>query len=108
MNNFQWIWQYLRSYKFRIVIALIFVVVNSLLIIINPILTGELVDRVINKGQTDLLIPFLAIMIGVQFIRTVIRYSYQIMFERVSQNVLFRLRQDMYHKLQTLDFTYFN
>ena len=80
MNNFQWIWQYLRSYKFRIVIALIFVVVNSLLIIINPILTGELVDRVINKGQTDLLIPFLAIMIGVQFIRTVIRYSYQIMF----------------------------
>ena len=45
MNNFQWIWQYLRSYKFRIVIALIFVVVNSLLIIINPILTGELVDR---------------------------------------------------------------
>ena len=108
MNNFQWIWQYLRSYKFRIVIALIFVVVNSLLIIINPILTGELVDRVINKGQTDLLIPFLAIMIGVQFIRTVIRYSYQIMFERVSQNVLFRLRQDMYHKLQSLDFDFFN
>ena len=108
MNNFQWIWQYLRSYKFRIVIALIFVVVNSLLIIINPILTGELVDRVINKGQTDLLIPFLAIMIGVQFIRTVIRYSYQIMFERVSQNVLFCLRQDMYHKLQSLDFDFFN
>ena len=90
------------------VIALIFVVVNSLLIVINPILTGQLVDKVIDQNQVNLLIPFLGIMIGVQFIRTVIRYTYQIMFERISQNVLFRLRQDLYKKLQELDFDFFN
>lgn len=108
MNNFQWLWQYLKNYKVKMMIALIFVVVNSLLIVINPILTGQLVDKVIDGGQVNLLVPFLAIMIGVQFIRTVIRYTYQIMFERVSQNVLFRLRQDLYKKLQELDFDFFN
>lgn len=108
MNNFQWLWQYLKSYKVKMIIALIFVVVNSLLIVINPILTGQLVDKVINQNQVNLLIPFLGIMIGVQFIRTVIRYMYQIMFERISQNVLFRLRQDLYKKLQELDFDFFN
>ncbi|GGI66245.1 ABC transporter ATP-binding protein [Enterococcus alcedinis] len=108
MNNFQWLWQYLKSYKVRMVVALIFVVVNSLLIIINPIITGELVDKVIDKGQIDLLVPYLLIMIGVQFFRTVIRYIYQIMFERVSQNVLFAIREDLYKKLQELDFDFFN
>lgn len=108
MNNFQWLWQYLKNYKYKMVIALIFVVVNSLLIVINPILTGQLVDKVIDQNQVNLLIPFLGIMIGVQFIRTVIRYTYQIMFERISQNVLFRLRQDLYKKLQELDFDFFN
>ncbi|MBM7710006.1 ABC transporter ATP-binding protein [Enterococcus lemanii] len=108
MNNFQWLWQYLKNYKVKMMIALVFVVVNSLLIVINPILTGQLVDKVIDGGQVNLLVPFLAIMIGVQFIRTVIRYTYQIMFERVSQNVLFRLRQDLYKKLQELDFDFFN
>jgi ATP-binding cassette subfamily B multidrug efflux pump len=108
LNNFQWLWQYLKNYKVKMMIALIFVVVNSLLIVINPILTGQLVDKVIDGGQVNLLVPFLAIMIGVQFIRTVIRYTYQIMFERVSQNVLFRLRQDLYKKLQELDFDFFN
>lgn len=108
MNNFQWLWQYLKNYKYKMVIALIFVVVNSLLIVINPILTGQLVDKVIDQNQVNLLIPFLGIMVGVQFIRTVIRYTYQIMFERISQNVLFRLRQDLYKKLQELDFDFFN
>ena len=108
MNNFQWLWQNLKNYKVKMMIALVFVVVNSLLIVINPILTGQLVDKVIDGGQVNLLVPFLAIMIGVQFIRTVIRYTYQIMFERVSQNVLFRLRQDLYKKLQELDFDFFN
>lgn len=108
MNNLQWLWQYLKNYKVHMVIALIFVVVNSLLIIINPIITGELVDKVIDQSQIDLLVPYLLIMIGVQFLRTVIRYTYQIMFERVSQNALFSIRQDLYMKLQELDFDFFN
>lgn len=108
MNNFQWLWQYLRNYKFKIGVSLFFVVVNSLLIVINPVITGQLVDKVIDQGQVNLLIPFLGIMVGVQLTRTIIRYTYQIMFERVSQNVLFQLRQDLYKKLQELDFDFFN
>ena len=46
-------------------------------------------------------------MIGVTVIRTVVRYSYQVLFESVGQSALFDLRKDMYVKLQELDFDFF-
>lgn len=108
MNQFQWIWQYAKKYRGRIVIASLLLIVNALLIVINPLLTGQIVDKVIDGQQAGLLVPLLGTMIGITLIRTIVRYIYQMLFERVGQNTLFDLRQDMYHKLQELDFDFFN
>lgn len=108
MNSYHWIWQYSRKYTKKIILAIIFIIVNAVLILLNPLLTGRIVDEVIDQGRTELLLPIIGIMIGVTLFRTVIRYSYQILFERVGQNTLFALRQDMYQKLQELDFDFFN
>lgn len=45
-------------------------------------------------------------MIATTVIRTIVRYSYQILFERVGQNTLYDLREDLYQKLQELDFDF--
>lgn len=71
-------------------------------------LTGRIVDQVINQGKIEELVPILGTMIGVTVIRTVVRYSYQVLFESVGQSALFDLRKDMYVKLQELDFDFFN
>lgn len=67
-----------------------------------------MIDDVINQQQTHLLIPLLLIMIATTVIRTIVRYAYQLLFERVGQNTLYHLREDLYHKLQELDFDFFN
>lgn len=108
MNNFQWIWKYARANKAKIALALLFVLINSTLIVINPVITGKLVDQVIGQGKVNLLLPLLALMIGITLFRTIIRYTYQIIFERVGQNTLFDLRKELYDKLQELDFDFFN
>ena len=108
MNHYQWIWRYAQAYKSKSLLALLFIFLNALLIIINPLLAGELIDKVIDGGQDNLLVPILALMIGITLFRTTIRYSYQMLFERIGQNTLFVLRQDMYRKLQELDFDFFN
>ncbi|WP_321387849.1 ABC transporter ATP-binding protein [uncultured Enterococcus sp.] len=108
MNNYQWIWQYARKYKGKAVLAFILLLLNAVLIIINPLVTGQIVDQVITQKREELLLPFLGIMVGITLFRTVIRYAYQIVFERIGQNTLFELRQDMYQKLQELDFDFFN
>lgn len=108
MNNYQWIWQYARRYKGKAVLALILLLLNAVLIVVNPLITGQIVDQVITQKKETLLLPFLGIMVGITLFRTIIRYSYQILFERIGQNTLFMLRQDMYQKLQELDFDFFN
>src|SRR5699024_7786176 len=65
-------------------------------------------DQVIAKGKIELLLPYLGIMIATTVLRTVLRYTYQMIFERIGQDVLFGIRQDLYKKLQELDFDYFN
>lgn len=108
MSNYQWIWQYARKYSSKAVFALILLLINALLIVVNPLITGRIVDQVITQKKEELLLPYLGIMLGITLFRTVIRYSYQMLFERIGQNTLFELRQDMYQKLQELDFDFFN
>lgn len=106
MNNAQWIWQYAKKYRRKIILASIFLLINALLIVVNPYLGGMVIDDVITQKKTNLLLPLLALMIGTTVIRTIVRYSYQLICERIGQNTLFELREDMYKKLQELDFDF--
>ena len=50
MNSFEWIWQYAKN-KNKLLLAVIFVVINAILIVIIPLLSGRIVDQVINQGK---------------------------------------------------------
>lgn len=108
MNHFSWAWRYMKKNTGIIIIALILLLLNSVLILVNPYLSSILFDEVIYGQKVDLLVPILAAMIGLTLFRTTIRYAYQILFEYSGQNALFKLRQDMYSKLNELDFDFFN
>lgn len=108
MNPYQWIWRYARQYKGRMVLAALLIIGNALGIIVVPLLGGKIIDVVINQGHTDQLPWMLAVMMGTTVARTLMRYLYQILFERVGQNTLYDVRKDLFNKLQTLDFNFFN
>jgi ATP-binding cassette subfamily B protein len=108
MSSIKWIFSYINQYKFKFYIAFSAVLLSSLIAMINPYLSGKLVDEVIMKNNGSMLIPILGIMVGATIIKALIRYTYQMTFEIVSQNVIFELRQKMYDKLQELDLDYYN
>ena len=108
MSSIKWIFGYINKYKLKFYLSLVAVLLSSLISMINPYLSGKLVDEVIMKNNSNILIPILGIMIATTIIKAVIRYTYQRTFERVSQNVIFELRQEMYNKLQELDLDYYN
>lgn len=108
MDVFQWIWSYLKKYKLKYFSALLLVLVVSGLNMINPLLAGKIVDRVMNGGNKHLLLPILGAMISVVLVKSVLLYSYQMIFEQVSQGVLFNLREQLYQKLMELDFEFYN
>ncbi|WP_314061162.1 ABC transporter ATP-binding protein [uncultured Vagococcus sp.] len=108
MNNFQWIWKYMKQDFNKVIWGIILLIASSLLIIINPLLSGMIVDDVLTKGLHNKLVPILLIMIGVTVLRTILRYLYQITFERIGQNVIFGIRENLFSKLTELDFDFFN
>ena len=108
MSSIKWIFGYINKYKFRFYFALSAVLLSSLMAMANPYLSGKLVDEVIINNNINLLFPILGVMIAVTVVKAIIRYTYQMTFEFVSQNVIFELRQNMYSKLQELDLDYYN
>ncbi|MEG0267756.1 MAG: ABC transporter ATP-binding protein [Carnobacterium sp.] len=108
MGSIRWVWKYIRSYRFKLSIGIGLVIIVALLNIVSPLIGGLIVDDVIVKGKTGILAPLLIVMIVASLFRTVLRYVYQIMFERIGQNALFNIREEMFRKLQELDFNFFN
>ena len=108
MYSIKWVWKYIQSYLFGWIWASVVTVIVAGLFVVSPYVGGLLVDEVIIGGQDELLLPLLGLMIGSVVLRTVLRYFSQIEFERISQNVLYQVREDLYTKLQELDLTFFN
>ncbi|EHX8332132.1 ABC transporter ATP-binding protein [Listeria monocytogenes] len=108
MESMKWIWQYVRKYRLLMIGVFILIFIASGISIIYPLLGEKVIDDVVYQNKTNLLIPLLLIMIISTIIRTICRYTYQIMCERIGQNSLFRIREDLYKKLQSLDFDFFN
>ncbi len=108
LDSLKWIWTYVRPYRTRLLLAFILILLASLISVLYPLLGGKLIDLVVYQQKTSLLIPILLIMLISTFIRTIFRYTYQIMFERIGQNGLYQIREDLYQKLQALDFDFFN
>ncbi|MBU7519060.1 ABC transporter ATP-binding protein [Lactiplantibacillus pentosus] len=107
MNPYQWVWQYARRSQPQIILASILIIINAIGVVAVPLLGGMLVDLVINQRHLNLLLPLLTAMIGITLIRTLMRYCYIILWERVGQNSLFAIRHDLFAKLQSLDDPFF-
>ena len=79
-----------------------------MLTIVNPYISGVIVDDVIGGGQRQLLPVMIACLIGVTLVRGLLRFSSQIMFESSSQGVLYSMRDTVYRKLLQEDFNFYN
>ncbi|MGG3468224.1 ABC transporter ATP-binding protein [Neobacillus pocheonensis] len=108
MQSLRWVWVYIRNFRIRLFSGLFLAIAVSVLNMLNPYFAGKIVDKVIYGHQNDLLWTFLGSMIGITVFKTVIRYNYQLMFERISQSVIFKIREQLYNRLHQLDFSFFD
>ncbi len=116
MFQLKWLWQNLKGDRVRYVLALLFSVVGSSLTIVNPYI-GQLIGDTFITGAdaaqklTDeraLLIGLCLGMIGFSLLRTGLAYFTTLMYERASQNMLYRIRIFLYNKIQGQDMHYYD
>ncbi len=106
--SFKWIWGYIRPYRYLMLLGLFLVLVTASLAMVNPFMSGLIVDRVIGDGQTGILWTIIIIMASTTLVKCLSKYAYQLIFETVSQGTFKKIREDIYIKIQGQDFDFFN
>ncbi|WFR59432.1 ABC transporter ATP-binding protein [Anaerocolumna sp. AGMB13025] len=108
MTAMQWFFSFLKKYRTTLIIALILLTFTSCLTIINPYISGIIVDDVIKGGHKELLLKLVLLLIITTLIRSVIRYIYLYMFETTSQRMLYTMRDYVYRRFLEEDFSFYN
>ena len=108
MGYIRWFLAFLKKYRVRMIVGLILVFITSLLVLINPQISGMIVDEVIEGQHYEKLGILLLIMIGVTLVRSLLRFIFLMCFESSSQGLVYDMREEAYRKLMKEDFNFFN
>ena len=108
MTPMKWFYSFLKKYRGLMCLGLVMTTAIAALSIINPYISGVIVDEVIQAGNYDLLPVLIACLLGVTLVTGILRFCYQLVFETASQGVLFDMRDKVYRKLLEEDFAFYN
>lgn len=108
MGHIRWFLTFLKKYSVRMIVGLILVFITSLLVLINPQISGMIVDEVIEGQHYEKLGMLLLVMVGVTLVRSLLRFTFLMCFESSSQGLVYDMREEAYRKLMKEDFNFFN
>jgi len=107
LTELKWLWQMLKGFRFKYLLCFLLSLTTPFFAIINPALTGQLVDDIFTRGITNTVIPLCAAMLGLKFLRTLLDYSGVALVESASLGMLYNLRMKLYRHLQKQDMHFF-
>lgn len=108
MTSRKWFYSFLKKYRSLMLLGLLMTTVIAALSIVNPYISGIIVDEVIQAGNYHLLPVLIACLLGVTFLNGILRFAYQVVFEKASQGTLYDMRDKVYRKLLQEDFAFYN
>lgn len=108
MTSMKWFYSFLRKYRGLMALGLILTTIVSILSIVNPYISGQIVDVVIEQGNVNALMPLIGCLIGVTVLIGVLKFAFQYVFEVASQGMLYDMRDKVYRKLLQEDFAFYN
>ena len=106
------IFSYLRPYRFRFGIGMVFLILSSLTMLTLPALLGAMIDAAQGK-QTYIWLPNSLLFIGslslsILFVLSVISFFRIRIFVEIAEKTLSNIRKDSYLKLITLPIDFFS
>jgi len=109
IKSFRFLWRYMKEYYVRLIVTGILVCLSSVVVLIAPNIFGSIIDDIgLYKADMNLLIMPLSIVLLSYVGRAIFIYVYRYNTELVSQNVMLKIREDMYKNLGKLDFHFYD
>lgn len=105
------IFTYLKPYKFKFIIGMIFLVLSSLTMLTFPALLGAMIDAAQGKQTYPWLEPSIlhigSISFGILFFQSITSFFRIRLFVEIAEKALANIRRDSYRKLITLPIDFF-
>lgn len=105
------LWYYLYRYKGMVLLAFFLTVSSNLLALLGPRLSGEAIDAIgIEAGHVQMENVFLycKYMLLFYLLSALLTYFLSALMIRLSQKVVYQMRQDLFHKLLDLPVRFFD
>jgi ATP-binding cassette, subfamily B, multidrug efflux pump len=108
LESFKRIIGLIKPYLARFIVGMVLTFIFVVTYITMPYVSKYLVDVVIKGGKTQYLIVVLILLVSLALCRSAVIYVRVITNERVSQNVVFDLRQTLYEHLHSLPYRFYD
>lgn len=105
------LWKYLYHYKWLLLLALLMTVASNLLSLIGPQLSGEAINALAGgEGQVNfqLVFYYAALMIAFYLGSSILSYILSRIMIKLSRNVVYRMRKDVFEHLTSLPVGFFD
>lgn len=105
------LWSYLSRHKLLIVLCLVLVVVGNLLALIGPGLSGKAIEAIgTSPGMADFAAVgyYTGLMIVFYVISGVMNFILTVLLVKLSRNVTYAMRRDVFNRLTTLPVGFFD
>ncbi|PJF24846.1 MAG: ABC transporter ATP-binding protein, partial [Phototrophicales bacterium] len=106
--NWRRLLSYLRPFIPIIIVGLLASFSNSALSLVFPRVIGDVVDSVLNVGNTAQLDQITMLLLGVFFIRAITTFIETLCLQYVGERIVYNLRLQVYSHLQTLSLGFFS
>lgn len=108
---FKRLFKYLGRHKLLIAVCIVLVIVGNVIALLGPSLSGKAIDAIGRKaGEADfgLVGKYTSLMIVFYIVSGVMNYVLSILLIKLSRNVVFQMRSDVFNKLTTLPVGFFD
>ncbi len=102
------LWDYLYFYKTKLALAIFLTLISNILSLVGPYLTGRTISAMENGVNFRLVFFFAALMIVFYLLSSLLSYILSIAMVRISQSVVYKMRKDLFEKLNKVSISYFD
>ena len=100
--------KYLAPYKFKVIVAAIFLLFTSLFALLQPLITQYAIDNYILPGDFAGLTRITALFIGIASGIFIFQYFHFYLMQMTGQNIMFDVRGQIFKRLQGLHLSFFD
>jgi len=102
------LYKFIKGSRLNIIIAFIFLLINSAITIGAPFLIGDITNKYIPIGDKDNLIRGVIFLGLIYIVGAIASYFQTLIMGKVGQSILFKIRSSIFRKIQSLPLMFFN